>query len=129
MGVPLRLLLIEDSEDDALLIVRQLERAGYEPSVERVESAATLAAALDRAQWDVVISDYNLPDFNGAVALRQLRDRDADTPFIFVSGTIGEEVAVAAMKGGGRGHPVKGELRRPRPAGRPPASRGHRRRR
>src|SRR5258706_1744796 len=116
MGVPLRLLLIEDSEDDALLIVRQLERAGYEPSVERVESAATLAAALDRAQWDVVISDYNLPDFNGAVALRQLRDRDADTPFIFVSGTIGEEVAVAAMKAGAQDYVIKGNLRRLGPA-------------
>jgi PAS domain S-box-containing protein len=116
MTTALRLLIIEDSEDDALLIVRDLQRAGYEPIYERVENEATVRAALDRGPWDVIISDFNMPAFSGTEALRVLRARDRETPFIFVSGTIGEDVAVEAMRAGAQDYVTKGNLRRLVPA-------------
>src|SRR2546428_13707726 len=82
MGVPLRLLLVEDSEDDARLLVRELTRGGFEPVVERVETATTMRAALDRQPWDVVVGDYSLPHLGGAAALELLRDRRLDVPFL-----------------------------------------------
>src|SRR5258708_1375054 len=112
MNVPLRLLLIEDSEDDAALILPELKRAGYKPTYERVETAVALQAALDRQTWDIVISDFNMPHFNGTAALNLLRARDAETPFVFVSGTIGEDVAVDAMRAGAQDYVIKGNLRR-----------------
>src|SRR5207245_9652302 len=105
MGVPLRLLLVEDSENDALLLVRELTRAGFEPVVERVETAVAMQAALDRQGWDIVLGDYSMPQFGGAAALALLRARGLDVPVILVPGTTGGERAVAAMKGGA-GHPV-----------------------
>jgi PAS domain S-box-containing protein len=110
--VPLRLLIIEDSEDDALLIVRELKRAGYEPGWQRVDSAAAVQAALEHGPWDIVICDFSMPHFNGTDALRLFRERDQDTPFIFVSGTIGEEVAVEAMRSGAQDYVMKSSLRR-----------------
>src|SRR5213593_2332221 len=112
MGVPLRLLLVEDSEDDARLLVRELTRGGFEPVVERVETASTMRAALDRQPWDVVVGDYSLPHFGGAAALELLRDSGLDVPFIIVSGTIGEEKAVAAMKAGASDYVSKDNLKR-----------------
>jgi PAS domain S-box-containing protein len=112
----LRLLIIEDSEDDALLIVRDLQRAGYAPSYERVETDAAVRAALNRGPWDVILSDFNMPRFSGTDALKLLRERDQDTPFIFVSGTIGEDVAVEAMRAGAQDYVTKGNLRRLAPA-------------
>ena len=112
MSVPLRLLLVEDSEDDARLLVRELTRAGFGPLVERVETASTMRAALDRQQWDVVVGDYSLPHFGGAAALEVLRDSGLDVPFIIVSGTIGEERAVAAMKAGASDYVSKDNLKR-----------------
>src|SRR6059036_3421495 len=112
MGVPLRLLLVEDSEDDARLLVRELTRRGFEPVVERVETASTMRAALDRQPWDVVVGDYSLPHFGGAAALELLRDSGLDVPFIIVSGTIGEEKAVAAMKAGASDYVSKDNLKR-----------------
>ncbi|MEX2157623.1 MAG: response regulator [Gemmatimonadales bacterium] len=103
----LRVLLIEDSEPDAALLVRELERAGYEPSVTRVTSPAALEQALDRQPWDVVFSDFTLPGFRGSDALQIVRRRDPDVPFIFVSGTIGEERAVEAMKAGANDYILK----------------------
>ncbi|HEX4600634.1 MAG TPA: response regulator [Gemmatimonadales bacterium] len=116
MGIPLRLLIAEDAEDDARLVVRELERGGYEPTVERVETAAAMQAALDRNNWDLVIGDYSMPHFSGPAALALLREHDPDTPFIFVSGTIGEDVAVEAMKAGAQDYLIKGNLRRLIPA-------------
>src|SRR5256885_15882632 len=75
MGVPLRLLLVEASENDALLLVRELTRAGFEPVVERVETAAAMQAALDRQGWDIVLGDYSMPQFGGAAAPAPLRQR------------------------------------------------------
>jgi PAS domain S-box-containing protein len=116
VGAALRLLIIEDSEDDALLIVRDLQRAGYAPSYERVDTDAAVRAALTRGPWDVIVSDFNMPHFTGTDALKLLRERDQDTPFIFVSGTIGEDVAVEAMRAGAQDYVTKGNLRRLVPA-------------
>jgi len=112
MGVPLRLLLVEDSENDAMLLVRELTRAGFELVVERVETAHAMQAALDRQPWDIVLGDYSMPQFGGAAALALLRERGLDVPFIIVSGTIGEERAVAAMKAGASDYVPKDKLKR-----------------
>src|SRR5881392_1254098 len=116
MHVPLRVLIAEDSEDDVRLLLRELQRAGYEPTHERVDSPAAMQAALDRQAWDLVIGDYSMPTFSGPAALALLRARDLDTPFIFVSGTIGEDVAVEATKAGAQDFLTKGNLRRLIPA-------------
>jgi diguanylate cyclase (GGDEF)-like protein len=112
----LRLLLIEDSEDDAALIVRALMRGGYDVQHERVDTPAALRTALGRQSWDIAIADYTMPGFSGTVALQMLRERDADLPFIFVSGTIGEDSAVAAMRVGAHDYIMKGNLKRLVPA-------------
>ena len=116
MSVPLRVLIAEDSEDDALLLVRELKRGGYEPAYERVASAAAMAAALDRQGWDLVIGDHSMPHFGGVAALALVRQRGLDIPFICVSGTISEEMAVAAMKAGANDWVTKGQLKRLLPA-------------
>ena len=116
MRVPLRVLIAEDSEDDARLLLRELQQAGYQPTYERVDTAAAMSSALDRHAWDLVIGDYSMPAFSGPAALALLRARDLDTPFIFVSGTIGEDVAVEAMKAGAQDFLTKGNLRRLIPA-------------
>ena len=97
---PLRLLLIEDSEDDAMLIVDELQRGGYEVTWDRVETAATVAAALQRQTWDTVICDWVLPHLSASDALDVLKQHGGDARIIVVSGEIGEEVAVTAMKSG-----------------------------
>jgi PAS domain S-box-containing protein len=112
----LRLLIVEDSEDDAQLIVRDLKRGGFEPDFTRVDSAAAFRAAVDRGTWDIIISDFNMPQFTGTDALKLLRATDQETPFIFVSGTIGEDVAVEAMRAGAQDYVVKGNLKRLAPA-------------
>jgi len=114
--VPLRVLIAEDSDDDARLLLAELRRAGFEPASERVDNPSAMRAALDRQAWDLVIGDYSMPAFSGPAALALLRERDLDTPFIFVSGTIGEDVAVEAMKAGAQDFLTKGNLRRLIPA-------------
>ncbi|HYK12155.1 MAG TPA: response regulator [Gemmatimonadales bacterium] len=116
MTVALRLLLIEDSEDDAFLLTRELERGGYSLQTARVDSAAELTAALDRQPWDLVIGDYSMPQFSGLAGLNIIRQRGLDMPFIFVSGTIGEETAVAAMRAGANDYVMKGQWKRLLPA-------------
>jgi diguanylate cyclase (GGDEF)-like protein len=113
---PLRLLLVEDCAPDAELIVQALSRAGYQVQSERVESERALTEALTRQEWDLVIADFTMPGFSGVAALDILRERDADLPFIFVSGTIGEDTAVAAMKTGAQDYLMKGNLARLVPA-------------
>jgi diguanylate cyclase (GGDEF)-like protein len=113
---PLRLLLIEDSENDAELVVHELTQAGFAVTPERVDTAEALAAALERQQWDLAIADYTMPQFSGTAALKLLRQYDAEMPFIFVSGTIGEDIAVAAMKTGAHDYIIKGHLKRLGPA-------------
>jgi diguanylate cyclase (GGDEF)-like protein len=108
--------LIDDSSEDADLVVRALAHCGYEVISERVDSPASLTAALDRAPWDVAIADYTMPGFSGTAALDLLRLRDADMPFIFVSGTMGEDAAVAAMRTGAHDYIMKDNLKRLVPA-------------
>lgn len=116
MNVPLRLLIVEDSEDDALLLTRGLQRGGYEVKYERVDTAAALASALDRSEWDLIISDHSMPHFSGKEALKVVRSKNADLPFIFISGTIGEDAAVAALKNGAQDYLMKNNLVRLVPA-------------
>ena len=116
MGTSLRLLLIEDSEDDAQLLVHELKRAGYDVRYERVDTEETLTAALNRQTWDLAIGDYSMPQFSGMAALRIIQERGLDLPFISVSGTITEEMAVAAMRAGAKDYVTKGHLQRLIPA-------------
>jgi two-component system, cell cycle sensor histidine kinase and response regulator CckA len=111
----LRVLFIEDSEDDCALQVRLLARAGYEVVYERVEEEGALEAALGKP-WNVIISDFSMPHYTGMAALRLIRERGFDTPFIFVSGTIGEETAVSALKVGAQDYLMKTNLSRLVPA-------------
>ncbi len=109
---PLRVLLIEDNPDDAEMILAELHRGGREPLFKRVETAYAMADALDEEQWDVIISDYTLPTFSAPEAFSLMRQRNLDLPFIVVSGTVGEDVAVEAMRGGVHDFLLKGQLRR-----------------
>ena len=116
MAEPLRVLIVEDSEDDTLLIVRELNKGGLKPEHRRVDSPAALQAALDEAHWDIVITDHNLPEFGSEAAIQQVKQTGRDLPIIIVSGSIGEEVAVAAMKSGAHDYIMKGNLSRLVPA-------------
>ena len=111
-GRPLRVLIVEDSEDDAVLLVRELERGGYEVACERVETAAEMVEALAAREWDAVLSDFSMPSFSAPAALAILHASGRDLPFIIVSGTIGEDVAVAAMKAGAHDYLTKRSLAR-----------------
>ena len=97
MAQPLQLLLVEDNPLDAELVLRELRRAGYEPDWRRVDTEADFLASL-RPDLDLILSDYEMPQFNGLRALVLLNQSGLDVPFIIVSGTIGEETAVQAMK-------------------------------
>src|SRR5437867_7045535 len=116
MSRPLRILIVEDSEDDTQLLLHQLRRGGYDPMHERVDSVATMEQALARQQWDLVIADYGIPNLNPMAALALLKERGHDLPFIIVSGTITEETAVATMKAGAHDYLLKGNLKRLIPA-------------
>jgi signal transduction histidine kinase len=116
MGQPLRILLVEDSEEDAELLLLELRRGGYEPVAQRVDSGETMAAALEKQCWDLVISDYVMPGFGGLQALALFHQRGLDLPFIVVSGHIGEEIAVAAMQAGADDYLMKDRLARLVPA-------------
>jgi PAS domain S-box-containing protein len=111
----IRILLLEDSADDALLLHRELH-GSLDLEMERVETAAAFAAALDAGGWDLVIADYNLPKFSALGALQLVRDRGLDLPVIIVSGAVGEEKAVAAMREGARDFIIKSNLSRLVPA-------------
>jgi response regulator RpfG family c-di-GMP phosphodiesterase len=113
---PLQVLIVEDCQDDAELLLRELRRGGYAPAFERVDTPGAMSAALDRQTWDLVVADYSLPQFSGLAALALLRERGLDLPFIILSGTIGEETAVAAMKAGAHDFILKGDLARLVPA-------------
>jgi diguanylate cyclase (GGDEF)-like protein/PAS domain S-box-containing protein len=115
MGNSLRLLIIEDSEDDATLVHRLLRRSGYQVDCERVDSARGLTQALGR-KWDIVIADHSMPNFSGLEALKMVRKVNPEIPFIFVSGTIGEETATEAMRVGAQDYLLKTNLRRLVPA-------------
>jgi len=115
MNIPLRVLIVEDSEDDADLLVCELERSGYNLISERVDTPGAMNAALAQT-WDIVIADYTMPSFSAPAALALLKEKALDLPFIIVSGSIGEDTAVAAMKAGAHDYVMKGKLARLAPA-------------
>lgn len=108
---PLKALVIEDSELDALLLEEQLKAGGYQPDTRRVDNAKDLREALGQ-KWDIVFSDHNMPQFNSTEALRIVRANNTDIPFLIVSGSIGEEAAVLAMKAGAQDYLMKGNMTR-----------------
>ena len=107
MSTPLRVLVVEDSEDDLALLIRELTRGGFEPIYERIETTEEMSDALKRREWDIVIADYVLPKFSGIQALKVLKDSGLDLHFILVSGMIGEETAVEAMRAGAHDYLLK----------------------
>jgi PAS domain S-box len=113
---PLQLLLVEDDETDAFLETRELQRAGFVLAPTRVATEADLRAALVRQPWDLVLCDYTLPGFSGSEALRISKELAPETPFIFVSGTIGEAAIVEAMRSGAQDYVMKDRLNRLAPA-------------
>jgi PAS domain S-box-containing protein len=112
----LRVLLVEDTEDDSILLLRELASHGYVIDHVRVDTGDDLRAALAAGPWDLVVSDYSMPQFTGLDALRIVKASGTDAPFLIVSGTIGEEVAVEALKSGAQDFLVKGRLARLVPA-------------
>src|SRR5271155_3004575 len=116
MSKPLRAILVEDSEDDSALLERELRKGGFTLQSRRVCTAADLESALSDGEWDLVVSDHSMPGFTGLQALDIVRSRNADLPFIFVSGTIDEDTAVAALRRGAQDYLMKGHLQRLLPA-------------
>ncbi len=116
MSTPLRVLIVEDSQDDARLLLRALRSGSYDPLHERVDTAEEMQIALDRQEWDLVLSDFSMPTFNALQALHLLQENGLDLPFLIVSGSIGEDIAVAAMKAGAHDYIMKDNLTRLLPA-------------
>ena len=114
--MPLRVLIVEDSEEDADLIVLELRRGGYDPVFRRVDSAAAMRKALNDGEWDLVLSDFSMPRFSVAEALGLVQQKSLELPFVIVSATIGEEAAVEAMKAGAHDYVLKHRLGRLVPA-------------
>jgi PAS domain S-box-containing protein len=112
MNRKLRVIIIEDSEFDAVVMANVLEQGGYAIDYDRLETADALNKALVENEWDLILSDYNLPDFSALDALKILKESGLDLPFIIISGGIGEDVAVAAMKSGAHDYLMKGQLAR-----------------
>jgi diguanylate cyclase (GGDEF)-like protein len=115
-ALPIRVLVAEDSEDDALLLMRQLRRSGFDPRHDRVASPGALAAALDRGEWDVLITDYNMPQFSPDDVLTAVRERGVDVPIILVSAHVADARAADAMKAGIHDYVLKDNLSRLGPA-------------
>ncbi|MFW9853391.1 MAG: PAS domain S-box protein [Candidatus Thorarchaeota archaeon] len=116
MSIPLKVLIVEDSEDDAALLELELKRGGYHPESTRVDTPKTMSSQLNQKEWDVVISDYVMPKFSGSKALEIFKKSGLDVPFIVVSGKIGEDTAVEAMKAGAHDYIMKDRLGRLVPA-------------
>jgi len=112
MENPLRILIIEDNESDAALIIRHLKKAEFILTYEVVETAAQMVSALEKQRWDFVISDFTLPQFSAIHALKQLQATGLDIPFVVVSGTIRDEAAVQIMKAGAHDYIMKDNLAR-----------------
>src|SRR6266542_6151811 len=113
---PLRVLIIEDSEEDADLILLELKRGGFHPSYKRVDAPQALREALEEQDWDVILSDFSMPLFTMPRALAIVQERECDVPFLIVSATIGEEAAVEAMRAGAHDYILKDKLGRLVPA-------------
>jgi signal transduction histidine kinase len=116
MAEPLRVLIVEDSEPDCVLLVRTLRNGGYDVTFRRVQTLEAMRGALREETWDVVVSDYSMPQFSAMGALAALKESKFDLPFIVVSGTVGEETAVQALKEGAHDFMLKDRLTRLLPA-------------
>ena len=116
MSEPLRVLIIEDSALDAKVLAGLLNAGDFKVTTERVETAGEFTTALDATEWDLILADYNLPEFNGPEGLRLLQESGKDIPFIVISGGIGEDLAVQIMKSGAHDYLMKGNLARLVPA-------------
>ncbi|MEP7293345.1 MAG: response regulator, partial [Chloroflexota bacterium] len=114
--ISLHILLVEDNDDDALLLNYELQRAGYNITLERVQNALEFTSVLKSKTWDVILYDYSLPSFNAPAALKLVQELKLDIPFIIVSGTVGEDTAVAAMKAGAHDFFAKDKLKLLMPA-------------
>jgi PAS domain S-box-containing protein len=112
----LRVLMVEDSKDDEFLITRELKKGGYDPVYERIETASAMKKALHDKQWDIILCDYKMPQFDAPSAIALLKEANIDIPLIIVSGTIGEDVAVECMRLGAQDYIMKGKLSRLCPA-------------
>jgi len=116
MSSPIRVLILEDYEDDCLLLLRELRRGGFEPTHLRIDTPSEFESALEIYNWDIVISDYSMPAFSAPIALKILRNSNKDIPFIVVSGNVGEMIAVQLMQFGAADFINKGNLSRLCPA-------------
>jgi DNA-binding NtrC family response regulator len=116
MTQSLRVLVVEDSVQDAFLIVQELCGGGFDVITERVESAGAMQTAMVEQTWDLIISDYSIPGFGGPAALALYQREDLDIPFIMVSGVMGEALAVEMVKSGAHNYLMKDQLRRLVPA-------------
>ena len=116
MDKPIQVLIVDDSEDDGLLLVRQLKNGGFNPAYEQVDTAEAMNEVLDKQTWDVILCDYSMPSFSASAALDLYKEKGFDIPFIIVSGTIADETAVAAMRAGAHDYIMKNNLARLNPA-------------
>ena len=116
MARTLHVLIVEDSEDDTKLILEELNDRGYHPIHRRIETPEEMKGALRQRRWDLVLSDYMMPRFNALEAMRLIKEEGLDIPFIIITGSIGEEIAVAAMKAGAHDYMMKDNLSRLSPA-------------
>src|SRR5689334_9931161 len=114
--VDLRILFIEDSEDDMLLVLRELQKGSYNVQSQRVQTAVDMQAALKNGPWDLIVCDYSMPSMNALEALQIMQSTELDLPFIIVSGSINEEGAIAALKAGAHDFLSKNNLTRLLPA-------------
>jgi len=116
MSKSIRILFVDDSEDDVMLLLMELKKGGYSPSYEQVDTADAMIETLDRQTWDAILCDYSMPEFSAFGALDIYKEKRLDLPFIIVSGTITDETAVSAMKAGAHDYIIKDNLARLSPA-------------
>lgn len=112
MAVPIKVLIVEDSEDDAEFLLRELRHGEYDPEFIRVDSPRTMREALQAQDWDIILSDYYMPGFSALTALQIVHDLDVNIPFIVITGATGEDIAVEAMRAGAHDYLLKHNLRR-----------------
>ena len=112
MSIPIKILIVEDSEDDAEFLLREIRHGDYKPEFVRVDSPRTFREALKNREWDIILSDYYMPGFSALTALQIVHDMDINLPFIVITGATGEDIAVEAMRAGAQDYLLKHNLRR-----------------